>query len=141
MHILALLLLATASLAYADNKNEGLFIADEAKEGTVAIEDGEMVLRQPATRLQPTKVVFRSDTDDPKKYWLEIHLDVYADPGDYYIFTIGGKEYTGFVVRSLDKKNNCKWALGFKDLAAGRELMKQIAVVYELNDKIVIDKT
>ena len=101
-----------------------------------------MVFRQPATRLEPKKLVFRPDTDDLKLYWLEIHFGTYADPGECYLFTINERQYTGFVVRPLDQEmKTCKWALLFTNPTEGRKLMKLIAAVYDLSPDLLFDQS
>lgn len=80
------------------------------------------------------------DTEDKEKFWLEMAFPVIADPGDFYVFTIGGRTYSGFVVRDIDH-DGCKWALGFKDQKTGRELLQRIGEVYDLPNTAIEHKT
>jgi hypothetical protein len=58
----------------------------------------------------------------------------------FYVFTIGGRTYSGFVVRGIDQ-DRCKWALGFKEHKTGRELLHKIGEVYDLPKAAIEDKT
>lgn len=63
---------------------------------------------------------------------MEIDLALLADPGDCYVSLIDDQVYSGFVVRAIEQ-HRCKWALGFKDRQAGRDLLRWIGAVYDLS--------
>jgi hypothetical protein len=107
-----------------------------------SVESGKIVMKFPARRIDVTKALFRSDTEDSKKYWLEVFLPEILDPGDFYVFWIDGKPYEDWKVRGgQDPDSGCHWALGFSDPKKGRELLKKIAAAYALDDKHSIDQT
>lgn len=56
------------------------------------------------------------------------------------MFLIGDRTYSGFVVRSGDQ-NGRKWLFGIHDSKKGRELLREIGVVYDLPKTNIIDKT
>jgi hypothetical protein len=127
-------------LAAKESLDEGLFIPDRDVVQKIEVSSGEIVHRQKAKRLKPNRITFRPDTQDKDKFWLEMEFAVLADPGDFYVFTIGGRTYSGFVVRGIDQ-DRCKWALGFKEHKTGRELLHNIGEVYDLPKAAIEDKT
>jgi hypothetical protein len=138
--ISALVILASPIVA-KESLDEGLFIPDRDVAEKVEVSGGEIVHRQKAKRLKPTRITFRPDTEDKEKFWLEMDLPVLADPGDFYVFLIGDHiSFTGFVVRGGDQ-HGCRWALGIRDIEKGRELLKKIGEVYDLPKTNIEDKT
>ena len=58
------------------SETDGLFVVgDERKMPKYELKDGEFVLRLKAVRLNLTRAVFRFDTEDKTRYWLEIDID------------------------------------------------------------------
>ncbi len=138
--ILTALTMLALPLAAKELLDEGLFIPIHGVAPKIEVNDGEIVHREKAKRLTPTRITFRPDTEDKEKFWLEIELSVLADPGDFYVFLIGGQIYSGFVVRGIDQ-HRCKWALGFEDRQLGRELLSKIGEIYDLPKTAIEDKT
>ena len=138
--ILSALVMLASPLVAKESLDEGLFIPDRDVAEKVEVSSGEIVHRQKATRLKPSRITFRPDTEDKEKFWLELELSALADPGDFYVFLIGDRTYSGFVVRGGDQ-NGCKWALGVQDSKKGRELLRKIGEVYDLPKASIEDKT
>ena len=123
--------------AYAEADGElhtGLFChksdldeAVSAKEGFISFDGEYLVLRAPAEAIEITNVVFRPDTEDPATWWLEIHFQPLLDPQGQAYFILDGEEVTGWTLRSSEiLTSGSKWALGFTDLALGREMLERI---------------
>ncbi|MEY4568867.1 MAG: hypothetical protein RLZZ398_306 [Verrucomicrobiota bacterium] len=139
--ILSALVILALPLRAEESLNEGLFVPDRNVAQNVEVTGGEIVHRQKAKRLKPTRITFRPDTEDKEKFWLEMDLPVLADPGDFYVFLIGDHtSFSGFVVRGGDQ-HGCKWALGLRDREQGRELLRKIGEVYDLPKTNIEDKT
>ena len=140
-----LLLLVTLGLAVGAagaSDDEGLFIPNRKIDPKYEIDSGEIVMRVAAERLKLTRAVFRYDTEDKKKFWLELDFTKWADPGDFYIFKIDGRDYTGFTVRGEGRnKDGGRWALGLIDADIGRKLLKKVAAIYGLPDSHTLDQT
>lgn len=135
----ALAIIGSSVLA---EESEGLYIPLRDIEPTYELGDGEIVMRLDAERLILTQAIFRYDTEDETKFWLELDFTKMADPGDFYIFKIDGKTYRGFTVRGQGtNEGGGRWALGFTDPKLGRELLQKIAKIYELPESQMIDKT
>ena len=117
-----------------------MFIPDRNVAAKIEVSTGEIIHLQKASRLKPTQVTSRPDTEDKEKFWLEIELSVLADPGDFYVFRIGDQTYSGFVVRGIDQ-HRCKWALGITDRKVGRVLLQKIGEVYDMPKADIQDKT
>ena len=127
-------------LAAKESLDEGLFIPDRDVAEKIEVIGGEIVHRQKAKRLKPNRITFRPDSEDKEKFWLEMELSALADPGDFYVFLIGDRTYSGFVVRGGDQ-HGCKWALGIQDRKKGSELLRKIGEVYDLPKTNIEDKT
>jgi hypothetical protein len=138
--ILTALTMLALPLAAEEALDQGLFVPLRDVAPKIEVTGGEIVHRQKAKRITATRITFRPDTEDKEKFWLEIELSAVLDPGDFYVFLIGGQNYSGFVVRGIDK-HRCKWALGFTDRQAGRKLLEQIGEVYDLSKSHIEDKT
>jgi hypothetical protein len=138
--ILSALVILASPLVAEESLDEGLFIPDRNVVEKVEVSGGEIVHRQKAMRIKPTRITFRPDTEDKKKFWLEMDLSALADPGEFYVFLIGGRTYSGFVVRGGDQ-HGCKWALGIQDRKKGSELLRKIGEVYDLPKTNIEDKT
>ena len=140
MRVYTLLLsIALATLSAAD---DGLFVGTDDQEMEFSVENGKIVMKFPARRIDVTKAIFRHDTEDTAKCWLEVFLPEILDPGDFYVFWIDGKPYENWKVRGgQDPDVGCHWALGFSDPQEGRALLKKIAAAYELDAALVIDRT
>jgi hypothetical protein len=143
MKISLLMLVLAATLGgIRASEDEGLFIVDPGVVPKQEFKDGEIVMRWKAERLKLTQAVFRYDTEDKKRYWLELDFTKWADPGDFYLFRIDGKDLEGFVVRGEgSNENGGRWALGFTDADAGRQLLTRIAAAYNLPEKRTLDQT
>ena len=143
MKIPLLILLLVAALGNVRaSEDEGLFIADHNVAPKQEFRDGEIVMRWKAERLKLTRAVFRYDTDDKKKYWLELDFTKWADPGNLYLFKIDGNDYHGFTVRGeWTNEGGGRWALGFTDARAGRNLLAKIATAYGIPAKHTVDQT
>jgi hypothetical protein len=136
------LILAAAIGCVRASENEGLFIPNRQIEPKYEIEKGEIVMRLGAERLKLTQAVLRYDTEDRKKFWLELDFTKWADPGDFYVFTIGGRSYSGFTVRGEGtNERGGRWAFGLTDVEAGRELLTKIATAYDLPAVRTLDQT
>lgn len=73
MKILLLPLVIVLAIGSAlASEDEGLFIPNREVEPKSDIEGGEIVMRLASERLQLTRAVFRSDTEDKERYWLEL---------------------------------------------------------------------
>ncbi|MDF1659520.1 MAG: hypothetical protein P1U58_18025 [Verrucomicrobiales bacterium] len=121
---------------------DGLYIPNREAEPAYSIEDGDITMRIPSERLVLTQAVFRYDTEDKSKFWLELDFTKMADPGDFYIFLIDGAELRGFTVRGEGSNDGGgRWALGFTDPEKGRKLLSKIATIYDLSGEQVLDKT
>jgi len=139
--LLMFFLAATLAGARA-SEDEGLFVVAPGTEPRQEIKDGEIVLRWKAERLRLTQAVFRHDTEDRKQYWLELDFTKWTDPGDFYLFTVGGNDYTGFTVRGNGtNEGGGRWALGITDADLGRELLTKISRIYHLSEAHVLDQT
>lgn len=144
--ILALAFASAVSCLCA-SEPEGLFVAgDESYTPKYELKDGEFVLRFKAVRLQLTRAVFRFDTEDKSRYWLEIDIEKTGaprnpDPGDFYLFRIEGQDYGGFATRGQQKDGGWRWALGMTNPAAGRILLEKIGKAYGLPATQVHDQT
>ena len=138
--ILSALMILALPLAAEESLDEGLFIPNRNVAEKIEVRNGEIIHRQKASRLKPTQATFRPDTEDKEKFWLEIELSVLADPGEFYVFRIGDRTYSGFVVRGIDQ-HRCKWALGIKNRKIGRELLQKIGEVYNLPKADIQNKT
>ena len=137
-----MLVLAATLIGAQASEDEGLFIVDPATVPREEIEDGEVVMRWKAERLKLTQAVFRYDTENKKQFWLELDFTKWADPGDFYLFKVDGKNYQRFVVRGEGtNEQGGRWALGFSDAEAGRELLAKIAAAYDLPAKRTLDQT
>ena len=129
------------------SETEGLFVAgDERNIPKYELKDGEFVLRFKAVRLNLTRAVFRFDTEDKTRYWLEIDIEKAGaprnpDPGDFYLFRIEGQDYGGFSTRGQLKDGGWRWALGMTDAVAGRTLLAKIGKAYDLHATQVHDQT
>ncbi|SKB08830.1 hypothetical protein SAMN02745166_05040 [Prosthecobacter debontii] len=129
------------------SETEGLFVAgDERNIPKYELKDGEFVLRFKAVRLNLTRAVFRFDTEDKTRYWLEIDIEKAGaprnpDPGDFYLFRIEGQDYGGFSTRGQLKDGGWRWALGMTDAVAGRTLLAKIGKAYGLHATQVHDQT
>jgi hypothetical protein len=140
--LLQTLMIALAISAAWASEDEGLFIPKREVDPKYDIEDGEIVMRLASERLTLTRAVFRYDTEDKKRYWLELDFTKWADPGDLYLFKIDGKDYQGFVIRGEGtNERGGRWALGFTDAKAGRELLAKIAAAYHLPAERTLDQT
>lgn len=134
-----LAVLAVHELSCAD---DGLFVVHSPEKITRRIEEGYLIARVPVKRVEITHVVFRPDTENPKKFWLECHMRRFLDPQGEVYFSLNGKELNAFTVRTselVDKGS--KWALLFTDRQEGMTILKAIAAIYELSKDRVIDKT
>ena len=141
MLIRTLVLLSTFGVASA-GEDEGLFIPSRGAEQTQSIENGEIVAKLKADRQILTSAVFRYDTDDKARFWLELDFTKMIDPGDFYVFVIDGQNYQGFVVRGEGSNaGGARWALGFSDASTGRTLLNKIAKACDLPAERVEDKT
>jgi len=138
--LLSALMIFAMPLAAEESLDEGLFLPDRDVPVKVEVSGGEIVHRQKAKRIKPTRITFRPDTEDKEKFWLELDLSALADPGDFYVFLIGDRTYSGFVVRGGDQ-HGCKWALGIQDSTKGRELLRKIGEIYDLPKAAMEDKT
>jgi hypothetical protein len=137
-----LLLLMVFGMLRLQGADEGLFIADLNAVPTHDLKNGEIITKWKAERLKLTHAVFRHDSENRKQYWLELDFTKQADPGDFYLFKIDGKDYHGFVLRGEgNNKGGGRWALGFTDAKEGRSLLDKVAKVYELPAKQVEDRT
>jgi hypothetical protein len=129
------------------SETDGLFVVgDERKMPKYELKDGEFVLRLKAVRLNLTRAVFRFDTEDKTRYWLEIDIDKTGlprnpDPGDFYLFRIEGQDYGGFSTRGRQKDGGWRWALGMTDPTAGRILLAKIGKAYGLPESQISDQT
>ena len=140
--VLLTLILAVAVSGARASEDEGLFIPNREIDPTYEIDDGEIVMRLGAERLRLTRAVFRHDTENETKFWLELDFTKWADPGDFYVFRIDGENYQGFVVRGEgSNEGGGKWALGVRDADKGRDLLLKIAKVYQLEAENVLDQT
>lgn len=129
-------------------ETEGLFVVAEDAPTTSKpeLKDGEFIYKIKAVRLQLTRAVFRFDTEDKTRYWLEVDIGKTAtprnpDPGDFYLFRIDGKDHGGFSTRGQMKDGGWRWALGMTDPAAGRVLLTRIGKAYGLSESQVLDQT
>ena len=139
---LLMLFLAATLVGVRASEDAGLFIVDPGVVPRQEFKDGEIIMRWKAERLKLTQAVFRHDTEDKKQYWLELDFTKWADPGDFYLFKIDGKDYQGFAVRGEGtNEKGGRWALGFTDAEAGRQLLAKIAAVYDLPPKHIQDQT
>jgi hypothetical protein len=139
--ILSLITLALLGVARAAD-GDGLFLPDNQAPPRQEFKDGEFIMRWKAERLKLTRAVFRYDTEDKARFWLELDFTKRADPGDLYLFRIDGKEYHGFVLRGEGTNaGGGRWALGFADPNQGRVLLSKIAKAYDLPEKQVMDQT
>ena len=124
------------------SEDEGLFILNRKMEPKYEIEEGQIVMRHCAERLKLTQAVLRHDSEDKKEFWLELDFTKWADPGDFYVFKIDGKDYRGFTVRGTgSNERGGRWALGLTDAKAGRDLLAKIAKVYNLAAEHTLDQT
>lgn len=125
------------------SEDEGLFIPNRELEPKNDIEGGEIVIRIASERLQLTRAVFRPDTEDEERYWLELDFTKWADPGSFFVFKIGDLTYTtGFVVRGGGtNKGGGRWALSVDDTDRGRKLLAKIAAIYALPASHALDQT
>lgn len=136
------LIIALAIGSACASEDEGLFTPKREVDPEYDIEDGEIVMRLASERLALTRAVFRCDTEDKNRFWLELDFTRWADPGDFYLFKINGKDYQGFVVRGEGTNDRGgRWAQGLNDARAGRELLAKIAAAYDLPAKRTIDQT
>ena len=137
--LLSALLATVADVGAAD---EGLFVGTGDPNMEFSVEGGKIVLKYAARRIEVTKAIFRYDTEDRTKYWLEVFLPEILDPGDFYVFWIDAKPVENWKVRGGgDPDSGCHWARGFTDPEKGRELLKKIAAAYRLDAAFVIDQT
>ena len=121
---------------------EGLFIPVSEVEPKYGVDNGEIVMRFATERLELARVVFRYDTEDKKRYWLELDFTKWADPGDFYVFMIDGQRLAGFTVRGEGtNEGGGRWALGIADEDTGRMLLNKIAAAYGLPDAQILDRT
>ena len=141
--LLQTLMIALAIGAASASEDEGLFIPKREVDPKYDIEDGEIVMRLASERLKLTRAVFRYDTEDKTRYWLELDFTKWADPGDFYVFKIGELTYTsGFTVRGEGTNDGGgRWALGLIDPDIGRALLTKIAAIYGLPDSHALDQT
>jgi hypothetical protein len=146
--LILILAFATSTLTLGAAETDGLFVAaDERTTPKPELKDGEFILKFKAVRLQVTRVVFRFDTEDKTRYWLEIDIGKTGaprnpDPGDFYLFRIDGKDYgEGFSTRGQLKDGGWRWALGMSDQAAGRILLAKVGKTYDLAESHVLDQT
>lgn len=145
--LLFALAFAAAFSVLRASEPDGLFVAgDERNTPKYELKDGEFILRFKAVRLQVTRAVFRFDTEDKTRYWLEIDIEKKGaprnpDPGDFYLFRIDGQDYGGFSTRGQMKEGGWRWALGMTDPAAGRILLAKIRKAYGLAATQVQDQT
>ncbi|MGV3662657.1 MAG: hypothetical protein ACO1TE_20910 [Prosthecobacter sp.] len=145
--ILGIAIAAALMAGLRASDTEGLFVAgDEHKLQGLELKDGKPALPFKMVRLQLTRAVLRTDTDDKTRYWLEIDIVREGaarnpDPGDFYLFRIDGKDYTGFSTRGRINEAGWRWAVGMKDVAAGRVLLAKIAKAYALPERQVEDQT
>lgn len=138
--ILSALVILASPLVAKESLDEGLFIPDRDVAEKVEVSRGEIVHRKKAKRLKPNRITFRPDSEDKKKFWLEMDFSAFADPGDFYVFLIAGRTYSGFVVRGGDQ-HGCKWALGIQHRKMGSELLRKIGEVYDLPKTNIEDNT
>ena len=138
---------ATSILGLQASDAEGLFVVgDESARPKPELKEGEFILRLKAVRLLLTRAVFRFDTEDKIRYWLEIDIGKTGaprnpDPGDFYLFRIDGQDYGGFSTRGGMPDGGWRWALGITDLAAGRILLAKIGKAYGLAEGLIQDQT
>lgn len=136
------LVFSVAFSAARASEDEGLFVPNRDVDTTYEIDDGEIVMRPGTERLTLTCAVFRQDTEDKTKYWLELDFTKWADPGDFYVFRIDGRNYQGFVVRGEgSNEGGGRWALGIRDSDIGRSLLLKIGKAYRLKAENVLDQT
>jgi hypothetical protein len=112
---------------------DGLFVG-KGSNVRQSFEDDHLVLRVPVQKVAVTDIVFRGDTENPKVYWLELHMTEYRDPGDFiYCLVAGGQLIEGqMVVRASDRtEGGCKWALQLTDPNAGRRFKKALRRAYD----------
>jgi len=144
--ILALALVASISCLEA-SEEEGLFVfGDEQTTPKPQLKDGDFIMKFKAVRLELTRAVFRFDTEDKTRYWLEIDIGKTGaprnpDPGDFYLFRIEGQDYGGFSTRGQLKEGGWRWALAMTDPAAGRVLLAKIGKAYGLSESLISDQT
>ena len=131
------------SLLQASASDEGLFVPVPDAQESIEVVDGHFVSKSPAKRIAVKRVWLRHDTEDTKKFWLEMHVgQARLDPGDWYYFRAGGKMHHGFKYRGhSDEEEWTIWALGFSDVDSGRALMKQVKRIYKLTGDKVEDRT
>ena len=92
---------------------DGLFIGLTGQEKE-SIRNGALISRLPLQRVQVDAVVLRPDTEDPKLFWLELHLHEYRDPGDFiYCLVAYGKLFRGQMAVRPSEQNpkdaNGRW--------------------------------
>ena len=139
--LLPLIFLSSFGFVQA-SEDEGLFIPNRDIEPKYEIEKGEIVMRLGAERLKLTQAVLRYDTEDKKKFWLELDFTKWADPGDFYVFRIGDRSYSGFKVRGEGtNERGGRWAFGLTDVEVGREMLSKIAKAYNLPAELTMDQT
>jgi len=113
---------------------DGLFIGC-GSEGRQTLEKKELVLRIPVQRAPVTYVILRPDTETPKKFWLEMHMGDYRDPGDFvYVIVADDRLIEGemFVRASERDSSGCKWAMAIEDEKAGKTIEEALRRAYGL---------
>lgn len=145
--LICTLAIAASLLSLGASDAEGLFVAGAGRAWPKPeLKDGDFIIRFKAVRLQLTRAVFRFDTEDKTRFWLEVDIQRRGaprapDPGDFYVFRIEGKDYTGFVTRGSINDDGWRWALGMTDVAAGRALLAKIGKAYGLSGSRLQDQT
>jgi hypothetical protein len=130
--IIALLALALPSVSLA----EWYAIRGEPTT-TLRIQDNGKSIQVPVRKFDPrvTDLILRPDSEDAKRYWVEVTLVQWLDSGDGYLLAFGdvvlGEIYT----------RGDKWAIGFTSLDKARRCFQHLSKLHKLDADHARDTT
>ena len=127
--ILTLIVLSISTVLCSAGE-QGIFVSKPKSKATVEYIDGQVVTKVPARRVQIFKTALRSDTQDNKKYWVELYMKERLDPGDWYSCLIGGKEYLNLKYRGGG--DSYMWVRSFTDVKNARKFVDGVAKAYKI---------
>jgi hypothetical protein len=85
--------------------------------------------------LPATALVLRRDTEDAKRYWVEITLTEPRDSGDGYLLAFGD-----VVLSEIYTRAN-RWAIGFTSLEQARRCFAHLRKLHQFDSEHAKDRT
>jgi hypothetical protein len=104
---------------------------------TIRIQDKGKSIQVPVRKFDPrvADLILRPDTEDAKRYWVEVTLVQWLDSGSGYLLAFGD-----VVLGAIYTRGN-KWAIGFTSLNEARRCFLHLRKLHQLNSDHARDAT